>query len=206
MRRLDQRRGILFVVSAPSGGGKTTLVRRALADDPSLELSVSCTTRPPRNGEVDGRDYHFVSRAEFEVRREQGAFVEWAEVFDHAYATPRLPLDAAIGEGRDVLLDVDVQGAHSLRQAYGGDAVAIFVVPPSRAALEERLRQRGTDAETQVRRRLERAAVEVAAASEPGIYDYLIVNDERDHAAGDLFAIIRAERLRLGRRRTVALD
>ncbi len=206
MRRLDRRRGILFVVSAPSGGGKTTLVRRALGNDLSLELSVSCTTRPPRDGEVDGRDYHFVSPTEVEVRRAAGGFVEWAEVFDHAYATPRGPLDAAIGAGRDILLDVDVQGARSLRRAYGTDAVAIFVVPPSRTALEERLRRRGTDAETQVRRRLERAAVEVAAASEAGIYDYLVVNDDRDEAAGDLFAIVRAERLRLGRRGAVALD
>ncbi len=202
---MDRRRGVLFVVSAPSGGGKTTLVQRALEAEPGLTLSVSCTTRPPRPSEIDGRDYHFVSREDFEKRRGVGAFVESAEVFDHAYATPREPLDAAIAEGRDILLDVDVQGARSLRQAFGGDAVAIFVVPPSQLELEARLRARGTDDEGQVRRRLDRARLEVAAATEPGVYDYLIVNDDRDAAARDLFAVIRAERLRLCRRLVVEL-
>ena len=194
-----RRRGILLVVSAPSGGGKTTLVKSAMAAEPSLQLSVSCTTRQPRDGEVDGVDYRFVSQARFREFLDQGEFVEWAEVFDHAYATPRTPLDAAIAEGRDILLDVDIQGARSLRKAYPKDAVGIFVMPPSAAALESRLRARGTDDESQIARRLARVREEVTAAREVGVYDYLIVNDDRERAAAELLSIIRAERCRQGR-------
>lgn len=195
----NRRRGILLVVSAPSGGGKTTLVKSAMAAEPSLQLSVSCTTRKPRDGEVDGVDYRFVSQQNFREFLEDGEFVEWAEVFDHAYATPRTPLDAAIGEGRDILLDVDIQGARSLRKAYPKDAVGIFVMPPSASVLENRLRARGTDDEAQIARRLARVREEVSAAREVGVYDYLIVNDDRDKAAADLLSIIRAERCRQGR-------
>ena len=195
----NRRRGILLVVSAPSGGGKTTLVKSAMAAEPSLQLSVSCTTRKPRDGEVDGVDYRFVSQQSFREFLDEGEFVEWAEVFDHAYATPRTPLDAAIGEGRDILLDVDIQGARSLRKAYPKDAVGIFVMPPSAAVLETRLRARGTDDEAQIARRLARVREEVSAAREVGVYDYLIVNDDRDEAADDLLSIIRAERCRQGR-------
>lgn len=195
----NRRRGILLVVSAPSGGGKTTLVKSAMAAEPSLQLSVSCTTRKPRDGEVDGVDYRFVSQQSFREFLEEGEFVEWAEVFDHAYATPRTPLDAAIGEGRDILLDVDIQGARSLRKAYPKDAVGIFVMPPSAAVLETRLRARGTDDEAQIARRLARVREEVSAAREVGVYDYLIVNDDREKAAADLLSIIRAERCRQGR-------
>lgn len=190
------RRGILLVVSAPSGGGKTTLVKAALAADPSLALSVSCTTRRPRQGEVDGIDYRFVSPEEFRRLREGGEFVESATVFDHAYATPRTPLDAAIAAGRDILLDVDIQGARSLKEAYPDDAVGIFVMPPSAGVLEERLRARGTDDEVQIARRLDRVREEVAAAREVGVYDYQIVNDNRERVAADLLAIIVAERCR----------
>jgi len=195
----NRRRGILLVVSAPSGGGKTTLVKSAMAAEPSLQLSVSCTTRKPRDGEVDGVDYRFVSQQSFREFLDEGEFVEWAEVFDHAYATPRTPLDVAIGEGRDILLDVDIQGARSLRKAYPKDAVGIFVMPPSAAVLEARLRARGTDDEAQIARRLARVREEVSAAREVGVYDYLIVNDDRDKAADDLLSIIRAERCRQGR-------
>lgn len=195
----NRRRGILLVVSAPSGGGKTTLVKSAMAAERSLQLSVSCTTRKPRDGEVDGVDYRFVSQQSFREFLDEGEFVEWAEVFDHAYATPRTPLDAAIGEGRDILLDVDIQGARSLRKAYPKDAVGIFVMPPSAAVLETRLRARGTDDEAQIARRLARVREEVSAAREVGVYDYLIVNDDRDKAADDLLSIIRAERCRQGR-------
>ena len=194
-----RRRGILLVVSAPSGGGKTTLVKSAMAAEPSLQLSVSCTTRQPREGEVDGVDYRFVSQERFRQFLDQGEFVEWAEVFDHAYATPRTPLDAAIAEGRDILLDVDIQGARSLRKAYPKDAVGIFVMPPSAAALESRLRARGTDDDSQIARRLARVREEVTAAREVGVYDYLIVNDDRERAAAELLSIIRAERCRQGR-------
>lgn len=200
MSELDEasaaRRGILFVVSAPSGAGKTSLVRAALAAFPDLSLSVSCTTRTPRSGEVDGRDYHFVTRADFARRRDAGEFVEWAEVFDHSYATPHAPLDAAIATGSDVMLDVDIQGARSIKRAYPHDAVGIFVVPPSLEELEQRLRTRGTDTEEQVRRRLERARLELRALAEPGIYDYRIVNRVLERAAAELTAIVTAERCR----------
>jgi guanylate kinase len=195
------RRGILIVVSAPSGGGKTTLVQAALAADPVLSLSISCTTRPPRVGERDGEDYHFVSAEEFARRRAAGEFAEWAEVFDHSYATPRAPLDDAIAQGREVLLDVDIQGARAIKSSYPDDAVGVFVVPPSFDALEARLRARGTDSDAQVARRLDRARLEVEAAREPGVYDYLIVNDDRERAAAVLRAIIAAERCRIARRR-----
>ncbi|MBM4269107.1 MAG: guanylate kinase [Deltaproteobacteria bacterium] len=197
--RKSGRRGILFVVSAPSGGGKTTLVKGALAADAELSLSVSLTTRQPRAGEVDGQDYVFVTQEEFARRRAAEEFAEWAQVFEHSYATPRAPLDAAIAAGRDVLLDVDIQGARSLKKIYGGDAVGIFVLPPSVGALEKRLRARGTDREEQIRRRLDRARTEVEAAREPGIYDYRIVNEDRDRAIAELRAILVTERLRLSR-------
>jgi guanylate kinase len=200
------RRGFLVVVSAPSGGGKTTLVKAALAADPELSLSVSCTTRPARKGEVDGRDYFFVGGDDFARRRDAEEFVEWAEVFDHAYATPRAPLDAAIAAGRDVLLDVDIQGARSIKRVYPADAVGIFVVPPSFAALEQRLRARGTDSDAQIKRRLDRAREEIQAARETGVYDYVIVNRDRARAARDLQAIIAAERCRLSRVAGVHLD
>jgi guanylate kinase len=200
------RRGMLIVVSAPSGGGKTTLVKAALAADAELSLSVSCTTRTPRAGEVDGVDYFFVDGADFAARRDRGEFAEWAEVFDHAYATPRAPLDAAIAAGRDVLLDVDIQGAKSIKKAYPDDAVGIFVVPPSLAELEQRLRARGTDEDAQIKRRLDRAREEIRATREPGVYDYRIVNHDREQAARDLQAIIAAERCRLHRVAAVELD
>ena len=196
---MTRRRGILFVVSAPSGAGKTTLVNAALAADPALALSVSCTTRPPRVGEVHGKDYFFVARDEFERRRDGGEFAEWAWVFDHAYATPRAPLDAAIAGSRDILLDVDIQGARAIRAAYPEDAVGIFVVPPSLEELEKRLRARGTDAPDQIRRRLDRAREELGAMREPGVYDFRIVNDDQERAAAELRAIVSAERCRIRR-------
>jgi guanylate kinase len=196
---MARRRGILFVVSAPSGAGKTTLVNAALAADPALALSVSCTTRPPRVGEVHGKDYFFVARDEFERRRDGGEFAEWAWVFDHAYATPRAPLDAAIAGSRDILLDVDIQGARAIRAAYPEDAVGIFVVPPSLEELEKRLRARRTDAPEQIRRRLDRAREELGAMREPGVYDFRIVNDDQERAAAELRAIVSAERCRIRR-------
>jgi guanylate kinase len=200
------RRGILFVVSAPSGAGKTTLVKAALDADPALSLSVSCTTRTPRAGEQDGRDYFFVDPSEFGRRRDDGDFVEWAQVFDHFYATPRGPLDAAIAAGRDVLLDVDIQGARAITKTYPADAVGIFVVPPSFAVLEQRLRARGTDSDAQIKRRLDRVREEIAAGRDTNVYDFLIVNEDREHAVRDLMAVIAAERCRLGRRAPSHLD
>lgn len=200
-RSAPERRGVLIVVSAPSGGGKTTLVRAALEADPALRLSVSWTTRPPRVGERDGTDYHFVSAEEFARRRAAGEFAEWAEVFNHAYATPRRPLEEAIAAGYEMLLDVDIQGARRIHEEYPHDSVGVFVLPPSFAELEARLRARGTDRDAEVQRRLQRAREEVAAAREPGVYDYLIVNRDRDEAATALRGIITAERCRIARRR-----
>ncbi len=200
------RRGVLIVVSAPSGGGKTTLVKGALAADPTLSLSVSCTTRPPRPGEVDGRDYFFVGAEDFARRRDAGEFAEWAQVFDHFYATPRGPLDAAIASGRAVLLDVDIQGARAIKQAYPRDAVAVFVLPPSMRELERRLRARGTDSDAQVRRRLARVREELNALGAPGTYDYVIRNDEQERATAELLAITVAERCRVERAGAISLD
>lgn len=200
------RRGVLIVVSAPSGGGKTTLVKGALAADPTLSLSVSCTTRPARPGEVDGRDYFFVGAEDFARRRDAGEFAEWAQVFDHFYATPRGPLDAAIAGGRAVLLDVDIQGARAIKQAYPRDAVGVFVLPPSMQELERRLRERGTDSDAQVRRRLARVREELGALGAAGTYDYVIRNDDRERATGELLAIVVAERCRLERAGAIRLD
>ena len=196
--RVD-RRGILFVVSAPSGAGKTTLTRSTFEAFPDLSPSVSCTTRRPRIGEVDGRDLGPAILAT--PVDDGGEFVEWASVFDHSYATPRATLDAAVEGGRDVLLDVDIQGARSLKQAYPRDAVGIFVVPPSLEELEARLRARGTDGAPEIRRRLDRARLELSALEEPGVYDYRIVNRVLDRAAEQLRAIIEAERCRNPRAR-----
>jgi len=202
----QNRRGILFVVSAPSGGGKTTLVKAALDADSDLILSVSLTTRQPRVGEVEARDYYFVSADEFARRREAGEFAESADVFDHAYATPRAPLEDAIARGRDVLLDVDIQGARALKKLYGEDAVGIFVMPPSFAALESRLRARGTDSDEQIERQLQRVRTEMRAAAETEVYDYRIINEDRDQAAREIRAILTAERLRLTRVGEPGLD
>jgi len=190
------RRGVLFVVSAPSGGGKTTLVKAALAADPGLAVSISCTTRRPRAGEADGVDYFFVDRQEFERRRTAGEFVEWAEIFGNLYATPRAPLERALTEGRDLILDVDVLGMSSIKRAFGNDAVGIFVIPPSRDELERRLRARGTDDEAALARRLGRADYEMneARQRQPPIYDHWLVNDQPERAAAELREIIAQER------------
>jgi guanylate kinase len=190
-----KRRGALFVVSAPSGGGKTTLVKAALAADPTLRLSISCTTRAPRADEVDGVDYFFVGREEFERRRAAGEFVEWAEIFSNLYATPRAPLERALAEGRDLILDVDVLGMGAIKRAFGDDAVGIFVIPPSVDELERRLRTRGSDDEAALARRLGRAEYEMKEARQrqPPIYDHWLVNDEPERAAAELRKIIAQE-------------
>ncbi len=192
------RRGIIFIVSAPSGAGKTTISRAALKSIAGLEASISLTTRAPREGEADGVDYHFVSDAEFTRRREAGELAEWARVFDSSYGTPRAPLERAVAEGRDLLLDIDIQGARQLRQSYPADTAAIFVLPPSFAELEERLRRRGTESEEAIQRRLQRARQEARAFPE---YDYLIINAERDESLRLLAAIVEGERLRVARLR-----
>lgn len=191
------RQGILFIISAPSGAGKTTLASRLFQEAPDLRPSISYTTRAPRKGEVNGRDYHFVNEEQFVQMRNAGAFAEWASVHEFCYGTPRAPVDDAIKQGRDLLLDIDVQGATQLKTTYP-EAVSLFVLPPSWHELERRLRGRGTDTEAVITRRLHRAREE---AREFSAYDYWIVNDNLERAVSLLHAILTAERARITRLR-----
>jgi guanylate kinase len=184
--------GNLYVVAAPSGGGKTTLVNALLGQEPGIRLSVSFTTRPPRPGEVDGVHYHFVDAAGFHARREAGEFLEHAEVHGNWYATSATWLAAETAAGRDVLLEIDWQGAHQVRRLIAS-AVTIFVLPPSLAALRERLEKRGQDSPAVIARRLEAARDEMRHCGE---FDYVIINQEFASAVADLTAIVRASRLR----------
>ncbi len=190
-----RRRGTLFVVSAPSGAGKTTLCREARLRLPDLTYSVSYTTRAPRPGEIEGTDFVFVSEAEFRSLQERGEFAEWAIVHGNLYGTRATLLEEALREGRDVLLDIDTQGATQLRARYP-EAVLVFIVAPSLAELDQRLRERRSDVETEIARRLARARDEVKLWR---CYDYLVVNRDLKEAAEHLTAIITAERCRTGR-------
>jgi len=187
--------GTLFVVSAPSGAGKTTLCNRLLAADEGLRYIVSHTTRPPRPGEVNDRDYSFVDREAFRRMVEAGAFAEWAEVHGNFYGTSLERLRSALARGHDVLLDIDVQGARQIRRS-GLPAVLVFILPPSLEALEARLRGRGSDDEETVRRRLRNARDEIAALPE---YDYVVVNDDLETAFESLRAVVLADRCRVAR-------
>jgi guanylate kinase len=187
------RRGLMLVLSSPSGAGKTTLSRMLLRDDPGVELSVSVTTRPQRPGEVDGRDYHFIERARFSAMREAGELLEWAEVFGNLYGTPRAPVDRVLGAGRDVLFDVDWQGTQQLRGQALHDLVSVFVLPPSIPELERRLHARAQDSEDVIRNRMSRAADEM---SHWDAYDYVVLNHDIAHAFADVRAILAAERLK----------
>ncbi len=186
-----KRRGILFVISSPSGAGKSTISRRLLAAEPGLEMSVSATTRGPRPGEVDGRDYHFVDVETFRAMVSANQFLEWAHVFGHRYGTPRDPVDKALSEGRDVLFDIDWQGAQQLYQQAGGDVVRIFIFPPSMEELERRLRARRTDSDEVISGRMARAAAEI---SHWDGYDYVLVNDDVERCFSKVQTILRAER------------
>lgn len=190
-----RRRGTLFVVSAPSGAGKTTLCREARLRLPDLAYSVSYTTRAPRPGEIEGSDFHFVSERAFRDLRDRGEFAEWASVHGHLYGTRASVLEAALEDGRDILLDIDTQGADQLRRRYP-HAVLVFIVAPSMAELEQRLRERRSDAAGDIDRRLARAREEIAMWRR---YDYLIVNRDLKDAVEHLTAIIMAERLRTRR-------
>ncbi len=194
------RRGILFIVSSPSGAGKSTISRMLLAAEPELELSVSATTRPTRPGEVDGEDYHFVDVATFKDMVGDNEFLEWAHVFDHRYGTPRAPVEKALSEGRDVLFDVDWQGAQQLYQQVGGDVVRVFIFPPSMEELERRLRHRGTDSDAVVDGRMARAAAEI---SHWDGYDYVLVNDDVQKCFEDVRTILAAERLKRSRQQSL---
>jgi guanylate kinase len=189
------RRGTLIVVSAPSGAGKTTLCREVRRLVPDLAYSVSHTTRPPRPGEVDGTDFHFVTEAAFAAMREAGTFAEWAAVHGNLYGTHAATLERALGDGLDILLDIDTQGARQLRARYP-EAVLIFVVAPSLADLARRLRERRSDAEREIKRRLARAREEILLWRQ---YDYLIVNRDVKEAVEQLAAVIQAERCRTSR-------
>lgn len=191
------RQGILFIISAPSGAGKTTLASRLFQEAPDLRPSISYTTRAPRKGEVNGRDYHFVNEEQFVHMRNAGAFAEWASVHEFCYGTPRAPVEDAIKQGRDLLLDIDVQGATQLKAMYP-EAVSLFVLPPSWHELERRLRGRGTDTEAIITRRLHQARSE---AREFSAYDYWIINDNLERAVSLLHAILTAERARVARLR-----
>ena len=187
--------GILFIVSGPSGGGKTSLVAALLEAEPRVKLSVSHTTRPPRPGEVPGRDYHFVSAAEFERMLEAGAFLESATIYGKQYGTSQQWINEELGKDHDVLLEIDWQGAQQVRRLIR-NAVGIFILPPSIDVLEQRLRSRSQDAADVIARRLAAAREEISHFAE---FDYVIMNDDFARAAQDLASIVRAERLRLRR-------
>jgi guanylate kinase len=189
---VEKPRRLVIVVSAPSGGGKTSLCEEAVRRIPDLVHSVSFTTRPPRSHEVNGRDYYFVNEATFQRMVESGDFAEWASVHDHLYGTSKRLLEANMAAGKDVILDVDVQGAAQLRQQYP-EGVFVFMLPPSWDMLEERLRARRSDASEEIERRLKKAREEIKCFNE---YEYVIINDVLERAVGDLCAIIAGERCR----------
>ncbi len=195
------RRGLMLVLSSPSGAGKTTIARAMLAADAGIELSISVTTRPIRGGEKNGADYHFIDRARFDAMAAAGDLLEHAQVFGHLYGTPRRPVEAALAAGRDVLFDIDWQGTQQLRQRARSDLVSIFVLPPSVAELERRLRSRKQDGDDVVKSRMEKAADEMSHWAE---YDFIVVNREVGRSVTEVRAILAAERLR--RERQTGLD
>ena len=190
------RRGLLLVISSPSGAGKTSLSRRLIADYPELSLSISCTTRAPRPGEQDGREYHFVTPEIFDELAREQAFLEFAHVHEHRYGTPRPPVEQALQDGRDVLFDIDWQGAMSIAAGLPRDVVRVFILPPSMAELRRRLHTRAQDAEDVIERRLGRAKDEIRMWAE---YDYVLVNEDIDHCYAALVEIYQAERLKRAR-------
>jgi len=186
-----QRRGLLIVLSSPSGAGKTTVSRMLLDADDEIAMSISVTTRPMRPGEHDGKDYRFVGDGDFEQMITDGEFVEWANVFGYRYGTPKSPVKDALREGRDILFDIDWQGARQLEPDFGEHLVTVFLLPPSMAELERRLRARGTDSDEVIADRMRRAADEISHWAE---YEYVLVNDEMDECLARVRAIIAAER------------
>jgi guanylate kinase len=188
-----RRRGLLVVLSSPSGAGKSTISRMLLAADPEVTMSVSATTRAKRPGERDDVDYHFVDDKEFEQMVADGEFVEWAPVFGHRYGTPKAPVKAALKAGRDILFDIDWQGTQQLQAAMGEDLVTIFILPPSMAELERRLHTRGTDSDDVIANRMERAASEISHWPE---YQYVLVNRDTAECLGEVRSIVAAERLK----------
>lgn len=183
----------MLVISSPSGAGKTTLTRMLVEHDPNLQLSISVTTRPRRTNEQDGTHYHFIDKQRFDAMNEAGELIESAQVFENFYGTPREPLETALASGRDVVFDIDWQGARQLQAQAPHDLATVFILPPSRAILEQRLRNRGADDEETVQRRMDAASDEMSHWSE---YHYVIVNDDLERSAAALQAILEAERLK----------
>lgn len=191
------RRGLMLVLSSPSGAGKSTISRNLLESDDGFELSISVTTRARRGSEIDGRHYHFRSRREFESMRDSDELLEWAEVHGNFYATPRGPAEKALAEGRDMLFDIDWQGAEQLREKMRADIVSIFILPPSMKELKGRLRRRAEDTDDVIDARLLNARTEIEHWRD---YDYIVINDDLDAAFSNVKAIVEAERLRRDRR------
>ncbi len=192
-----RRRGLMLVLSSPSGAGKSTIARNLLESDKGFELSVSVTTRPRRPSEIDGVHYHFQTRREFEMLRANDELLEWAEVHGNLYATPRAPAETAMADGRDMLFDIDWQGAEQLREKMQGDIVSVFILPPSMKALKERLKRRAEDEAEIIEARLKNAREEIEHWRD---YDYVVVNEDLDTAFTEVRAIVAAERLRRDRR------
>jgi len=191
-----RRRGLMLVLSSPSGAGKSTIARNLLENDKGFELSVSVTTRPRRSSEIDGVHYHFKSRREFDYLRDNDELLEWAEVHGNFYATPRAPAERAMNEGRDMLFDIDWQGAEQLREKMQGDIVSVFILPPSMAELKVRLQRRAEDDAETIARRLANARREIEHWRD---YDYVVINRDLDRAYQQVLSIVAAERLRRDR-------
>jgi guanylate kinase len=192
-----ERRGLMFVLSSPSGAGKTTMSRMLMQRMPNMRMSVSVTTRPIRPGEIEGRDYRFVDKARFEEMAAGGELLEWATVFDNRYGTPRAPVEAALSAGQDVLFDIDWQGTQQLREKARADVVSVFILPPSAADLEKRLHSRAQDSDEVIRKRMSRASHEMSHWAE---YDYIVINHDIDAAFAEVQSILKAERIKRERR------
>ena len=192
-----ERRGLMFVLSSPSGAGKTTLSRLLIERMPGLKMSVSATTRPMRPGEINGKDYTFVDKATFDAMVRADELLEWATVFDNSYGTPRGPVEAALSAGQDVLFDIDWQGTQQLKQKARADVVSVFILPPSAADLEKRLHSRAQDSDEVIRKRMSRASDEMSHWAE---YDYIVINHAVDEAFAEVQSILKAERLKRERR------
>ena len=192
----SQRRGVCLVVAAPSGAGKSTITRALLASEPQLSLSVSATTRPIRRGEREGEHYFFRTPSEFRAMVDKGELLEWADVFARRYGTPRTPVERALAEGRDVAFDIDWQGHRQLRAALPGDVLSVFILPPSLAALEARLRGRGADDPAEIARRMDAARSEISHWAE---FDHVVVNDDLDRAIDAVRSVLHAGRVATAR-------